>query len=168
MKHPYDILQLDNGAKLIFTPCPGTRETSLEDAIETLADAGVTALITAMPMEELAQYNVETLPEVCNSHGIRWVHLPVEDDKSPEQAFTDQLLQHKAELLELINSKATIAIHCKGGSGRTGLIAAVLLLESGQSWQDVKSQIQSLRPKSLALDVHLNFLSEHYLNKVFI
>lgn len=162
MKHPYDILQLDNGAKLIFTPCPGTQETSLEGAVKTLAEAGATALITAMPMVELATYQVETLPEVCSAHGIKWIHLPVEDDKSPEQAFTEQLHQHKAELLELIHNKSTIAIHCKGGSGRTGLIAAVLLLESGQGWQHVKDEIQSLRPRALTLDVHLNFLSKHY------
>lgn len=163
MKHPYDILQLENGAKLIFTPCPGTRDTTLEEAIKTLADAGATTLITSMPYEELAINNVETLPAVCESRGIKWVHLPVEDDKSPEQAFSDHLLKHKAELLGLINDKATIAIHCKGGSGRTGLIAAVLLLEAGQSWDDVKSQIQLLRPKALSLDVHVDFLSKHYL-----
>lgn len=162
MNHPYDILQLANGAKLIFTPCPGTRETTLEDAVETLANAGARVLITAMPMDELAMHHVERLPEVCDAHAIKWMHLPVEDDKSPEQAFTQQLIQHKTELLDLINNKATIAIHCKGGSGRTGLIAAVLLLESGQSWQNTKSQIQSLRPKALTMDVHVDFLSEHY------
>lgn len=163
MKHPYDILQLENGAKLIFTPCPGTRDTTLEEAIKTLADAGATTLITSMPYEELAINNVETLPAVCESRGIKWVHLPVEDDKSPELAFSDQLLKHKAELLGLITDKTTIAIHCKGGSGRTGLTAAVLLLEAGQSWDDVKSQIQLLRPKALSLDVHIDFLSKHYL-----
>lgn len=162
MNHPYDILQLVNDAKLIFTPCPGTQNTTLKDAVNTLADAGATVLITAMPMVELAINQVQTLPQVCNANGIQWVHLPVEDDESPEQAFTEKLHQHKSELLELINNKATIAIHCKGGSGRTGLIAAVLLLESGQSWQRVKEQVQSLRPRALTLDVHLNFLSKHY------
>lgn len=162
MEHPYDILKLTNDAKLIFTPCPGTRDTTLESAVKTLADAGATALVSAMPMDELTKNHVETLPQVCSAHDIKWVHLPVEDDKSPEQAFTEQLIQHRDELLDLINNKATIAIHCKGGSGRTGLIAAVLLLESGQSWQAVKEQVQSLRPKALSLDVHLNFLSDHY------
>lgn len=162
MKHPYDILQLTNHAKLIFTPCPGTRDTTLDGAVKSLAEAGATALITAMPMAELATYQVEKLPKVCSAHGIKWIHLPVEDDKSPEQAFTEQLHQHKPELLELINNIATIAIHCKGGSGRTGLIAAVLLLESGQHWQKVKDEIQSLRPRALTLDVHLKFLSKHF------
>ncbi len=162
MKHPYDTLELVNGAKLIFTPCPGTRDATLEDAVKTLADAGAKTLVTAMPMAELATYQVEMLPEVCSANGIKWIHLPVEDDKSPEQAFAEQLHQHRAELVELINNNATIAIHCKGGSGRTGLIAAVLLLESGQSWQQVKNEIQSLRPRALTLDEHLNFLSKHY------
>ncbi|MEX1200160.1 MAG: protein phosphatase [Methylophaga sp.] len=162
MNHPYDTIELNNGAKLIFTPCPGTRNTSLTAAVETLAQAGTTALVTAMPLEELALNGVDALPQVSQSLGIKWIHLPVEDDKSPEQLFTTQLQQHKAGLLGLIKDKATIAIHCKGGSGRTGLIAAVLLLESGENWQNVKSQIQSIRPKALTLAVHLDFLSANY------
>ena len=37
--HPFDILNLDNGARLIFTPCPGTREASLQDSLKTLQAA---------------------------------------------------------------------------------------------------------------------------------
>ena len=32
MVHPFDILVLDNGARLIFTPCPGTKEGSVADS----------------------------------------------------------------------------------------------------------------------------------------
>lgn len=33
-----------------------------------------------------------------------------------------------------------------GGSGRTGLMDAILLLESGEQWRDVQARIQSIRP----------------------
>ncbi len=34
--HPFDIFPLENGAQLIFTPCPGTREVNLSQSISTL------------------------------------------------------------------------------------------------------------------------------------
>ena len=38
--HPFDILNLDNGARLIFTPCPGTKEASLQASLKTLQPPG--------------------------------------------------------------------------------------------------------------------------------
>jgi len=46
--HPFDILALENGAQLIFTPCPGTKEVILSGSISTLKDAGTNMLITLM------------------------------------------------------------------------------------------------------------------------
>lgn len=34
--HPYDVLSLNNGANIIFTPCPGTKTQNLADSIATL------------------------------------------------------------------------------------------------------------------------------------
>lgn len=33
LTHPFDSLSLENGGKIIFKPCPGTKEASLKDAI---------------------------------------------------------------------------------------------------------------------------------------
>ncbi|WP_315709725.1 hypothetical protein [Brenneria uluponensis] len=45
MFHPFDILTLDNGAKLIFTPCPGTKGVPLADALKPLKKAGAQVVI---------------------------------------------------------------------------------------------------------------------------
>ena len=53
--HPYDTLTLDNGAKLIFTPCPGSKEASLEESVLTLKQAGTSMLLTLMYDHEIAE-----------------------------------------------------------------------------------------------------------------
>ncbi len=45
MSHPFDILTLDNGSRLIFTPCPGTKGTSVAEAMQVLKDAGAQAMV---------------------------------------------------------------------------------------------------------------------------
>ena len=41
MSHPFDTLSLPNRpGRLIFTPCPGTKDSSLDSALSTLKQAG--------------------------------------------------------------------------------------------------------------------------------
>jgi protein-tyrosine phosphatase len=163
MSHPYDILPLPNGAKFVFTPCPGTKSADLAESLSTLKGAGVEAIVTMLPSEEIKALNVPTLGSDINAFNMQWFQLPVADDQSPEQDFFDAFEQAKPKLIELVEQQATIAIHCRGGSGRTGLMAAILLLEMGHSWDDVKSWVQSIRPKALTLTPHLSFLQANYL-----
>jgi protein-tyrosine phosphatase len=160
--HPFDILNLDNGARLIFTPCPGTREASLQASLKTLQAAGADALVTLMPNTELTRFKVDALPAECEALGLAWFQLPVEDDCAPEAPFAAAFASHKAALLARLAAGQTLVIHCRGGSGRTGLMAAILLLESGYAPAAVKGMVQGLRPKALTLTPHVNYLNSHY------
>ena len=52
-QHPYSVLPLVQfKGQLIFTPCPGTKGTRSFEALQTLKDAGASALLTLMPTEE--------------------------------------------------------------------------------------------------------------------
>lgn len=162
MSHPYDKLTLASGATLIFTPCPGTKDTTLEDAVKTLKAAGAQALVTLMPGEELAKFAAESLPGTCAAAGIQWFHLPVEDDHAPDERFTTAFAAQKQTLLSLLEGRGTLAIHCRGGSGRTGFMAAILLLESGMDRDEVVRQVQGLRPHALKMSVHTDYLDHTY------
>lgn len=160
--HPFDILNLDNGARLIFTPCPGTKEASLQAALKTMQAAGADAVVTMMPDAELSEFKADSLPAECAALGLAWFQLPVEDDCAPEAPFAAAFANHKTALLARLASGQTLAIHCRGGSGRTGLMAAVLLLEAGYAPTQVKSLVQGLRPKALTLTPHVDYLNTHY------
>ena len=91
--HPFDILNLDNGARLIFTPCPGTKEASLQASLKTLQAAGADAVVTMMPDAELSEFKADALPVECNALGLAWFQLPVEDDCAPRGALCRRLCQ---------------------------------------------------------------------------
>lgn len=159
--HPFQTVQLNTGA-ILLTPCPGTKEASIIDSIACLKEAGATTLITMMQPSELEKHKVSAIPEVCRALEVDWFHFPVEDDHSPREP-TQQLIRENIELLKAkLNQGETIAVHCKGGQGRTGLMAAILMLELGYSWAETKERIQSVKPKSLTLAPHLAYLAEKY------
>ncbi len=158
MSHPFDILPLNSG-KLIFTPCPGTKSTSLADSLQQLKTAGATAVISLMPAHELMQNNADNIGVICAEQGLAWFQLPIEDDCAPEQAFEHAFAAHKADILSLLQAGKTVAIHCKGGSGRTGLMAAILMTQLGYSKTDATAQVQNLRPKALCHPVHQHYFA---------
>ena len=160
--HPFDKLPLGDGSTLIFTPCPGTKEVSLRESLRQLVEGGARAVITLMPADEMARNDASTLPEVCLEMGIRWFHFPIEDDASPGQGFEQPWEEQKQQVFEMLNQRMAIAIHCKGGSGRTGLMAAIIMLERGIPFEQTVSQVKSLRPNALKLPVHINYLSQTY------
>ncbi|MDN3380795.1 MULTISPECIES: dual specificity protein phosphatase family protein [unclassified Pseudoalteromonas] len=158
-RHPYDTLILDNGAKLIFTPCPGSKEASLEESVITLQQAGTNIILTLMHDEELAKNNADQLPILCKLHNITWLQLPILDDAAPAQEFATQWQEHKSTIANAVKNQATIAVHCKGGSGRTGLVIALILLAHGMPTDEIIKQVQNIRPNALKNTHQLNYFN---------
>ncbi|VVN79951.1 cyclin-dependent kinase inhibitor 3 family protein [Pseudomonas fluorescens] len=165
-QHPYSVLTTTAvQGQLIFTPCPGTQDASVAEALDTLKAAGASALLTLMPTEELSQNEVENLPELCQQHGIEWFHLPVEDDQAPAEPFQAAWEANRERIKQLLTEGKIIAIHCKGGSGRTGLIAAQLLIECAVPLREAVSEVQTLRPRAIQHPVHINYISQFDIAK---
>ncbi|MES9929129.1 MAG: hypothetical protein ABW158_13550 [Candidatus Thiodiazotropha sp. 6PDIVS] len=57
--HPFDILPLNNGGNLIFTPCPGTKGVDLETSVRQLKEAGAESIITLNTLPSITISTVE-------------------------------------------------------------------------------------------------------------
>ena len=161
MNHPYDRLSIPGiQGKLIFTPCPGTKDSSLVDSLATLKHAGASAVISLMPASELAANGAEDIGKQCQVQDMAWFHLPVADEQVPLEDFGQGWKASKQSILERLNAGQDIAIHCKGGSGRTGLIAARIMIEAGIPRADAIALVQALRPKAIQHPANLNWITQ--------
>ncbi|MCL1142699.1 dual specificity protein phosphatase family protein [Shewanella gaetbuli] len=158
--HPYGVLTLDNGAGLIFTPCPGTKSADLPSSVATLKAAGTDMLITLMFEEEMQRNQAQTLPETCQENQVQWLQMPIDDDAAPGAEFAKVWAANKAQIIELLANKGTIAVHCKGGSGRTGLVIGLILKSLGWPTEKVIETVQQMRPKALVNPVQLNYFMD--------
>ncbi len=163
--HPFDILDLPDSGRFIFTPCPGTKGVDLASSITQLKQAGADGIITMMSDEELAKFEVSDLPEVVKQNDMTWFQFPVEDDAAPDEKFAQAWQSRKSEVLSMIKQGQCITIHCRGGSGRTGFMAAVILRELGMNEEQSTELVKSLRPNSLKLSAHTEYLAKHYDSK---
>lgn len=161
MTHPFDPLQLDAGNQLIFTPCPGLKGVDLATSLAQLKAGGADVVLTMMPAENLEKEGVATINEEAEKAGLLWFHLPIVDDALPAEPFEQAWTQHRAEILGLLKEGKNFAVHCKGGTGRTGLMIGILLAELGYGYDEIVQKVQSVRPKSLTLDCHTSYLKPY-------
>ncbi|MFT6926086.1 MAG: protein-tyrosine phosphatase [Psychromonas sp.] len=146
MTHPtWELPLKDNGA-LILMPCPGTKQVTLLDSLKQLKSQGVTVIITAISQAEMQAKNVGDLGDLAATLGIQWLHLPIEDDCVPDHTFQQDWQKNSKALHARLARGEKIAMHCMGGSGRTGLLAAHLLLERDWALDEIIARVQALRP----------------------
>lgn len=120
----------DNGGRIALCACPGL-ERPLAAELARLLDWGARGLVTLIEDHEFELLGVRSLPGQVESLGMRWWHFPIRDRGTPDERFERRWQQSGGELRSLLREGTSIALHCHGGLGRTGTIAARLLVEMG-------------------------------------
>ncbi|MFA0415153.1 cyclin-dependent kinase inhibitor 3 family protein [Vibrio renipiscarius] len=159
LAHPTWQLDVAEGA-LILTPCPGTKDASLYESLEQLKEQGVKAIVTALDYKELAEKNVSQLGSLTQELGMQWFQIEIEDDCAPDGNFMTKWQAASPTLQEIVDKGGKVAMHCMGGSGRTGLLAAHLLLERDWALDEIVSQVQALRPGAFTKPVQIAYIEQ--------
>lgn len=93
--------------------------------------------------------------------GIRYFHLPIEDTNVPDAQFEEKWTDAgKAIRDDLVNGRKVL-IHCKGGLGRSGMIAARLLVELGMEPEKAIRRVRRARPGAIE-----NALQESHVRSI--
>ena len=158
MTHPTWQLDLEQGA-LVLTPCPGTKEATLDASLAQLKEQGVEAIVTALDDHELASKDVAALGEKTRALGMQWFQIEIEDDCAPGADFAVKWQAASPELHNIVDNSGKVAMHCMGGSGRTGLLAAHLLLEKSWDMSKIVQEVQALRPGAFTKPIQVEYIN---------
>lgn len=161
MTHPTWLLPLNQqGSGLVLTPCPGTKDVELNQSLEQLKSQGVTVVVTALSDEELTEKSVEELGVQVQALGMKWFQLVIEDDCAPGASFQLKWEAVSSDIQTALDNNQKVAMHCMGGSGRTGLLAAHALLERDWALDDIVREVQALRPGAFTKPVQVEYIQQ--------
>lgn len=167
--HPLQIAEVraaPSYGRIGITFCPGKHDAlahtgswarDLDIDLDAIAAWGAKLVLTLVEPEELRALRVPHLGEEVQHRGLQWRHLPIADYSIPTETFEQQWQKHGRDIRGLLRSGEDIVVHCKGGLGRAGMIAARLLAELGMDPEEAIRQVRQARqgaietPSQLAL-----------------
>lgn len=159
--HPLVIDSVDTHpgfGRIGLTFCPGKTqpdartggwERDLALDLEAVAHWGAAAVVTLLEPHELDLLKVPTLGEEVARRHMSFLHLPIPDGAVPDDAFETAWTKAGEGLRARLRSGASVVLHCKGDLGRTGTIAARLLIELGIPLNEAVDRVRKARPGAI-------------------
>jgi hypothetical protein len=152
--HPLQIADVrasPSHGRIGITFCPGKHDSAaatgawsrdLPADLDVIVAWGARLVLTLVEPKELEALKVPGLGAEIHGRGLDWRHLPIADYSVPNEAFEQQWETHGRDIRALLCSGGDVLVHCKGGLGRAGMMAARLLVELGvppdQAIRDVR------------------------------
>jgi protein-tyrosine phosphatase len=160
LSHPLriDSVIAPDGGLIGMTFCPGKQTDGLYTGLwhrDLVTDClaiqkwRCAALVTLMEAHEFALLKVDALPQVTVNYNFRWIHAPIPDMQIPDARFEEQWQTLGPELHALLSAGDNIVLHCRGGLGRTGLMAARLLIERGMPPVEAVATVRAARAHTI-------------------
>ena len=113
--------------------------------LDAIRDWGAAAVVTLVELEELRLLRVERLGEEVSRRKMSWFHLPIVDVSIPDARFERDWETAGEELRAMLRRQCDVLVHCRGGLGRAGMIAARLLAELGMEPEKAISSVRAVR-----------------------
>jgi protein-tyrosine phosphatase len=115
----------------------------LEDEISGWKRAGIDAVASLLTPDEVEELHLAREASLSVSYDVRFYSLPIPDrDIPPSDAEAVGLAR---DLLDELTRGRDVLIHCRQGVGRSGMIAAAVLVAGGDSPDAAFSRISKAR-----------------------
>lgn len=115
----------------------------LKDETASWQRSGVNTVFSLLTPQEERDLDLAKEAAETRAYGMKFLSYPITDRQVPdsENTLTEALEELEAELA----SGKNVALHCRQGIGRTGLVAACLLLTKGIDVENAVRRVSAAR-----------------------
>ncbi|SMP24031.1 hypothetical protein SAMN06265374_2364 [Roseibium denhamense] len=117
-------------------------------------------LIVLVESHEVPADAFQLLKEECSKLRIRLFHLPISDYDAPDGTFQNAWATVEPDLRAVFAAGGTVALSCHYGAGRSGTIAASLLIRQGLTTEAAIAAIRAQFAESIESDKQLQWLKD--------
>ena len=119
----------------------------LEDELTSWRRSGIDVVFSLLTPDEEIELDLEREQQVTKAQGMAFMSYPIPDRKVPK---SDVELSSALERVDqALSSGKNVVVHCRQGIGRTGLVAACLLVSKGRTPESAIEELSSVRGVSI-------------------
>lgn len=128
---------------------PGDWDRDLTADLDAIAAWGAVCVVTLIWPHEFELLSVQQLGREVKARGMTWLHLPIRDGSIPDAQWEEHWQTAGAYLRKRLRNGERIVVHCRGGLGRAGTIAARLLVEFGTDPECAIAAVRAARHSTI-------------------
>ena len=113
-------------------------------------------LVTLLERFEMARAGIPDLLDAARRAGMKSLWLPIRDGSTPPEP--EDAFPLVREILEHLAAGETVVVHCMGGLGRSGTIAACALVARGVAPGRAVEEVRVARPGALESSAQVAFV----------
>lgn len=115
----------------------------LEDEIKGLAALDVNVIVSLLDFGEILELGLRQEQAICEANSIEFLSFPIKDRGVPDSpAHFVHFVRH---LHQKLLDGQNMVIHCRAGIGRSGLMAACLLVHANESPHKAFARVSEAR-----------------------
>ena len=145
-----------------LTICPGQTEPysigsfwkrDLTADMDVISRWGALRVVSLIEHSEIDLLQVHDLGLAVTKAGMTWSHLPIRDIMAPGADFEIQWNVEGREIKDSLSTGEKVLLHCRGGLGRSGTVAARILVEFGYTPDIAIEAVRKARPGAIESSV---------------
>jgi len=116
-------------------------------------------LVSLVEDDELRQLGIAELADDCAALGMQLVRFPIVDGGVPRSLADFKALVER--IVATAREGGNVVVHCRGGLGRTGLVAAACLVACGHAPAEAIRLVRRSRPRTVETGEQERFVDEY-------
>ncbi|WP_439123058.1 protein-tyrosine phosphatase family protein [Marivita sp.] len=144
---------------LAISPIPGADGDYAGD-VQHLIEWKPAIVLSLVNEVELVAAGASGLWRDLVDAGSRWEHLPIHDFGVPDETFEEAWPDVSMGVRKALIGGGRILVHCRGGCGRSGMVALRLMIELGEAPDDALARLRAVRPCAIETDEQMRWALE--------
>lgn len=144
------------GGILALSPLPGAGGDYGWD-LEHVREWTPALVLSLVTQVEFLQAGAQRFGQDLQDRGTRWVHMPIRDFGVPDRSFAENWPTVSDQARRALMGGGRVLVHCRGGCGRSGMVALRLMIEAGEAPDEALERLRAVRPCAVETDPQMQW-----------